>query len=42
MTYEEKLESTTKYLMVSEGYTEIEAQMEAIRVLMEIQLNKGR
>ena len=42
MTNQEKIESTTKYLMESEGYTELQAKFEAIRVLMEIQLNKRK
>ena len=42
MTNQEKIENTTKYLMESEGYTELQAKMEAIRVLMEIQLNKRK
>ena len=42
MTHVEKIENLTKYLMESEGYTETQAKFEAIRVLMEIQLNKRK
>tara|TARA_R110000737_G_C14556253_1_gene481489 strand:+ start:143 stop:367 length:225 start_codon:yes stop_codon:yes gene_type:complete len=42
MTHVEKIENLTKYLMESEGYTELQAKFEAIRVLMEIQLNKRK
>ena len=42
MTHNEKIESTTKYLMESEGYTELQAKLEAIRILMQIQLNNSK
>ena len=42
MKKKEKIENLTKYLMESEGYTELQAKFEAIRVLMEIQLNKRK
>ena len=42
MTHVEKIENLTKYLMESEGYTELQAKMEAIRILMQIELNKSK
>ncbi len=42
MTHNEKIEITTKYLMESEGYTELQAKLEAIRILMQIQLNNSK
>ena len=40
MTHVEKIENLTKYLMESEGYTETQAKLEAIRVLIRLELNK--
>ena len=42
MTDTEKFESTVKYLMESEGYTELQAGAEAFRILVTIELNKAQ
>jgi hypothetical protein len=42
MTYQDKFESTVKYLMESEGYSEFEAQAEAFRILVAIASNKRK
>ena len=42
MTNTEKFESTVKYLIESECYTELQAKAEAIRILMTIELNKRK